>query len=204
MVRPYLSCRTQRVILDGNLSEKRHLSSGVPLGSCLGPLLFSVYASKLFLVIKTHLPHAHAYADDTQLYLSFKPDSEDGKTNARCAMEQCIKAGRAWMAADKLKLNEDKTEFMLIGTRQQLFKVQTGYLLVANTAASSLNEARNLAGLAPAYITSLLSPKQSSYNLRSIGNHVLARPKIKSAKTTGDRAFAVAAPVLWNALQTQS
>lgn len=56
-------------------------------------------------------------------------------------------------------------------------------------------------GLAPAYISSLLSPKQSSYNRRSIGNHTLARPKIKSAKTNGDRAFAVAAPaVLWNAL----
>lgn len=55
-------------------------------------------------------------------------------------------------------------------------------------------------GLATAYITSLLSPKQSSYNLRSVGNHTLARPKIKSAKTTGDRAFAVAVPVLWNAL----
>lgn len=85
-------------------------------------LFYSVYSSKLFDVIKTHLPHAHAYDDDTQLYLSFKPDSEFGETNARCAMERCIRAVRAWMVADKLKLNEDKTEFMLIGTHQQLSK----------------------------------------------------------------------------------
>ena len=71
----YLSGRTQRVIVDGKLSERCHLSFGVPQGSCLGPLLFSVYASKLLEVIKSHLPQAHAYADDTQLYLSFKPDS---------------------------------------------------------------------------------------------------------------------------------
>ena len=55
-------------------------------------------------------------------------------------------------------------------------------------------------GIAPSYINSLLSLKQSRYNVRSVGNNTLARSKIKSAKTTGDRAFAVVAPVLWNAL----
>ena len=48
----YLSGRTQRVIVDGKLSEC-HLSFGVPQGSCLGPLLFSVYASKLFEVFES-------------------------------------------------------------------------------------------------------------------------------------------------------
>ena len=47
------------------------------------------------------------------------------------------------MVADKLKLNEDNTEFMLIGSRQQLSKVQTGSLIVANTAVSSVSEGRN-------------------------------------------------------------
>ena len=55
-------------------------------------------------------------------------------------------------------------------------------------------------GIAPTYITSLLSFKHSRYNLRSVGNNTLGRPEIQSAKTTGDRAFAVAALVLWNAL----
>ena len=55
-------------------------------------------------------------------------------------------------------------------------------------------------GIAPTYITSLLSFKHSRYNLRSVGNNTLGRPRIKPAKMTRDRAFAVAAPVLWNAL----
>ena len=63
--------------------------------------------------------NAHAYADDTQLYLSFKPDISMGETEARGAMERCIRAVRAWLIVDKLWLNEDKSEFMLIGTRQQ-------------------------------------------------------------------------------------
>ena len=139
-----LSGRTQRVIVNGKLSERCHLSFGVPQGSCLGPLLFSFYASKLFEVIKSHLLHAHAYADDTQLYLSFKPESAVGEAEARFAMEQCIRAVRAWMVVDKLKLNEEKTEFMLIGTHQQLSKVRTDSLLVARTVVSSVSEARNL------------------------------------------------------------
>ena len=128
----------------GNIQKDVICLFGVPQGSCLGLLLFSVYVSKLFEVIKSHLPHAHAYADETQLYLSFKPDSAVSETDVRFAMEQCIRAVRAWMVVDKLKLNEEKTEFMLIGTHQQLSKVRTDSLLVAGTVVSSVSEARNL------------------------------------------------------------
>ena len=128
----YLSGRSQRVMVNGELSNKFRLSFGAPQGSCLGPLFFSVYASKLFEVIKNHLPNAHAYADDTQLYLSFKPHSSMGETEARCAR------------AVRLKLNEEKTEFMLIGTRQQLVKVRSDSLLVGDTHVPPVNEARNL------------------------------------------------------------
>ena len=50
----------------------------------------------------------HPYADDTQLYLSFKPDSEDNQTEAVDAVQEYIEDIRAWMAAAQLKLNEDK------------------------------------------------------------------------------------------------
>ena len=90
----YLSGRLQRVMVIGELSNKFQLSFGVPQGSCLGPLLFSVYTSKLFEVIKNHLPNAHANADDIQLYLAFKPDNSMGEMEARCAMERCIRAVR--------------------------------------------------------------------------------------------------------------
>ena len=81
--------------------------------SCLGPLLFIIYSSKLFEVIKDRLPVAHTYADDTQLYLSFKL-TLSSQFEAIEAMELCIKAIRAWMITDKLKLNDDKTEFLIL------------------------------------------------------------------------------------------
>lgn len=47
----YLSGRTQQVSIDGTLSTKFDLECGVPQGSCLGPLLFVVYASKIFEIV---------------------------------------------------------------------------------------------------------------------------------------------------------
>ena len=114
----YLSQRSQRVSIHGTLSSYFDLDCGVPLGSCLGPLLFVVYASKLFTIIKKHLPNVHCFADDTQLYLSFKSDDKSGLDEAISAMNRCISDLRNWMIRDRLTINDDKTELILIGTRQ--------------------------------------------------------------------------------------
>ena len=116
----YLSGRSQRVSIDGSISNKHYLDCGVPQGSCLGPLLFTIYTSKLFDIIANHLPRAHSFADDTQLYVSFSPKEKDGQSSAIIAMERCIIDIKKWMAEDKLPLNDAKTGFLVIGTRQQL------------------------------------------------------------------------------------
>ena len=114
---PYLYNRWQRVSFNQEVSKRSDLACGVPRRSCLGPLLFTIYASKIFEIIKEYLPQAHAYADDTQLYLSFKADSSTEQNDAMKAMENCITAIRAWMIEDKLCLNDSKTEFMIVATR---------------------------------------------------------------------------------------
>ena len=140
----YLSNSSHRVSFEGTLSESHQLSCSVPQGSCLGPLLFTVYASKLFDVIKGHLPHVHAYADDTQLYLSFKADSASSQNNAVASMGRCIKDIRSWMVTDRLKLNDKKTEFILIGTRQQLAKVYINGLVVGASTINPVTAVKNL------------------------------------------------------------
>ena len=60
-----------------------------------------------------------------------------------------------------------------------------------------------LHGLAPQYLWSLISLKTSCYNLRGSNTLLLAMLSVKSKATLGDRAFAVAAPSLWNSLPSE-
>ena len=91
---------------------------------------------KLFDIIESHLPNAQAYADDTQLYLSFSPNDSIGQATALAAIEKCINDMRSWMLEDKLMLNDDKTEFMLVGTRQWLAKVNISSIKVGEADIS--------------------------------------------------------------------
>ena len=119
----YLKGRSQRVSVHGTVSETFDLNWRVPQGSCLGPLLYAMYASELFTIIKGHLPNVHCFADDSQLYLSFSPNEEQGEVKAVKNIELCVNDIGNWVSKDKLLMNDRKTEFLIIGTRQQLQKV---------------------------------------------------------------------------------
>jgi len=132
----YLSGRSQRVSIDGSISNKHYLDCGVPQGSCLGPVLFTIYTSKLFDIIAKHLARAHSFADDTQLYVSFSPKEEDGQSSAIFATERCIIDIKKWMAEDKLLMNDTKTEFLVIGTRQQLSMININSIKIGDADIS--------------------------------------------------------------------
>ena len=125
-----LSDRAQRVAVNGGLSDTFPLAQGVPQGSCLGRLMFTVYTSELFDIVGGRLPSVHSYADDTQLNLAFSPNVQGDDASAVKAMCDCIMDLRKWMIRDRLMLNDDKTEFLLLGTKQQLAKVDINSITV--------------------------------------------------------------------------
>ena len=67
--RSYLSGRHQRVNIGDCFSSPLNISCGVPQGSVLGPLLFTLYTPLSLVINRHHLSH-HLYADDTQIYIS--------------------------------------------------------------------------------------------------------------------------------------
>ena len=69
------------------------------------------------------MPTSHAYANDTQLYLSCSSNFSTGEARVVIAIESCIRDIRQWMYEKKLLLKDEKTEFLLIGSCKQPEKV---------------------------------------------------------------------------------
>ncbi len=107
--RSYLSDRSFSVSLGDCVSSSASLLCGVPQGSILGPVLFSLYMLPLGSILRKHNIAFHFYADDTQIYLPLK---QNGSLQP---LLDCLKDIKAWMALNFLSFNENKTEVLLFG-----------------------------------------------------------------------------------------
>ena len=111
----YLKGRKQSVLIQGTRSDSQTLECGVPQGSVLGPLLFTCYTSPLADLAENHNMGLHMFADDTQSYISFKPTVSGAEGSAVGKLTSFVSDLRCWMCDNKLKFNDGKTVFLLVG-----------------------------------------------------------------------------------------
>ena len=101
----YLSGRYQTVTIDGKLSAPVQMNFSVPQGSVLGPKFYTMYTTPVGAICKKHGLEYHFYADDSQLYLSFKPTDQVTRAEAIRRIEACLKDILSWMQGNMLKQN---------------------------------------------------------------------------------------------------
>ncbi len=136
----YLSNHTQFVQLKSFHSHPFSFSCGVPQGSVLGPLLFLIYLLPLGNIFAKFGIKFHCYADDTQLYVSTKPDS----ILPPVCLTNCLHEIKTWFSANFLKLNGSKTEVLLIGTNSILSSSCSFSLSIDGSSVSPSRRVKNL------------------------------------------------------------
>ena len=132
--------RQQRVVIDGSESSVHVPNLGVPQGSVVGPMLFTMYSSPLSDIIASNGMSGMCYADDTQVYVSFKPCDLHV---AISQVEKCVKEIKQWSVANGLKLNDEKTEILHLSSRFRR-RMQFPVIKIDDTSSVPSRNARNL------------------------------------------------------------
>ncbi len=137
----YLQNRTQTVCIDSQLSPPSLLSTGIPQGSVLGPLLFSLYTTPLSHTLQNSGAFFHFYADDTQLYISFPPNLSRTPLSL---LSSTLDLVHTWFTNNRLCLNPSKTEYIIIGSSYQRSKISSTSISIAGNLIKPVSSARNL------------------------------------------------------------
>jgi len=158
--------------LDGVSSKSCALLYGVPQGSVEGPFEFIIYTSPLHDIATRHGLNIHMYADDTQIYIEFDLTPHSA-AEAQSKLEACVADIRVWMRENKLQLNEEKTELVVITPSRQSRKVDVGSVHIGDSDIMPSDSARNLGATFDRHMT--LHPhisslvKSCNWQLRRLG-----------------------------------
>lgn len=166
----YLKDRHQVVSIGQNTSQSQQLVCGVPQGSVLGPVLFTVYTASLGKLLRSRKMNYQLYADDSSLYIMFRP-LDILATVER--VEQCVESVRQWMSQRSLKMNDSKSEVLLISSKQISKKVTCpsisigGHLVHPSDVVKSVGVLLDKHASMEQHVTSVC--KSSHYHLYNIG-----------------------------------
>ena len=117
---------------------------GVPQDSVTGPLCFVNYTHVVGRILRRHKVRYHIYADDIQVYLTPDPSIPGDVQCALFKLSRCVVDIQHWMIENKLKLNQDKTEFFVAASHHNLKKLGNISLFLDDTEVFPSKSIRKL------------------------------------------------------------
>lgn len=139
----YLKNRKQQVLLKNSLSDEININTGVPQGSILGPILFTIYINEIKNIFINHDIRYHIYADDIQFYIDFYANDID---NICIRINNLVQDIKGWLQKKFLMLNKKKTECILIGSKHDVnhIKMETKCINIDNTQIPLKESIKNI------------------------------------------------------------
>ena len=135
--------RTQQVQNGTTTSERVPLHYGVPQGSVLGPVMFTLQTTPMQHILKRHGIKYHKYADDLQLFIIFYSNIPGDREKAVAQMEAFVQEIRQWMTYRWLKLNDEKTQMPIFTSNYHLYQYGTCNIEISDSAISPAKCVRN-------------------------------------------------------------
>ena len=142
----YLCNMSIVVEINGTVSSELALPFSVPQGSCAIPVLFNLYISTLYQTLQDwgSGPEVIGYADDTSAYKSYPADSLAKESVMVTGLELDIELTKQWMAENRLKMNDTKTEYIVFGNNIQLAKCHHHSIKIGEETIHKSNKIRLL------------------------------------------------------------
>jgi hypothetical protein len=186
----YLNDRIFSTIACGVKSKPLPLQMGVPQGSVLGPLLFTVYIRDLGEIIQRTDVKYSIYADDVQLLVHSLPSKF---TEGVKRIEETLSNIEDYTSNNFLQLNSMKTEFIAFGTKEQIKKIPSQVISVNGNEFALKSTVRNLGVLMD---SNLKFNQQVNTICRTAYSHLRSLHRLRNSLTNGQMARFVSSLVL--------
>jgi len=165
----YITDRSQQVAIGGECSREVPLRYGIPQGSVLGPVLFSIYTLPLQVIFKRHGVIYHKYADDTTIYTFYNPALPGDLDAAHLRLVACFDEVRAWLLTHRLQLNDAKTEFLCVLSPHHLRKHGQDAIRLGDVTIAPADAVRSLGVMLDKHLN---MTTQVNAVIRSCNHHI--------------------------------